>query len=140
MDLKGSQTHAGLKLAFARKAQANRLYLFLAKLSDNEGRRDLARLFRDIAEGEALHAHGLLQHLRKAGDPLTGAPLETWEHFTQAAIEASKEEATKLFPEMAAKAREEGFAEIADWFDSLARAETAHADRFTRYKDNLETD
>lgn len=140
MDLKGSQTQANLKLALARKAQANRLYLYLAKLSDNEGRRDLARLFRDIAEGESLHALGLLQHMRKAGDPLTGVPLDGWENFVLSAVEGSKEEATKIFPEMAAKAREEGFADVAEWFESLARAEGTHAARFQKYKDGLYTD
>ena len=51
-ELKGSQTHANLKDAFAGESQANRRYLYFAKVADVEGQPDIAGLFRDTAEGE----------------------------------------------------------------------------------------
>ena len=39
-------------------------------------------------------------------------------------------EYTDMYPGMAKTAREEGFAEIADWFETLAKAEKSHAGRF----------
>lgn len=137
MELKGSQTHENLKAAFARKAMTNRLYLFLARQADNEGRRDLARLFREVADGETLHGFGLMEHLRTAGDPITGNPMDGWEAYLQNAVDASKQEAETLFPKMAEQARADGFAEIGEWFDSLAKAEANHGDRFVRYKESL---
>jgi len=140
VELKGSKTHESLSAALVRKAVANRLYLYLAKQADNEGRRDLARLFRETADGETLHAFGLLEHIKTVGDPLNGSPMGGWEDYLKNAIEASREEAEKVFPGFAQAARDEGFADIADWFDALAKGETVHADRFQRYKESLYSD
>ena len=73
--LKGSKTHTNLKEAFAGESQANRRYLYFAKVADVEGYPDIAGLFRDTAEGETGHAHGHLDYLKKVGDPATGEPL-----------------------------------------------------------------
>lgn len=73
--LKGTHTHQNLKAAFAGEAQANRCYLYFARLADVEGYPEIAGLFRDTAEGEAGHAHGHLDRLREDGDPVTGMPM-----------------------------------------------------------------
>ena len=64
-DLKGSKTHTNLKEAFAGESQANRRYIYFAKVADVEGHPDLAGLFRDTAEGETGHAHGHLDYLKR---------------------------------------------------------------------------
>src|SRR5437588_267538 len=74
-ELKGSKTHGNLKDAFAGESQANRRYLYFAKVADVEGHPDLAGLFRDTAEGETGDAHGHLDYLRRVGDPATGEPI-----------------------------------------------------------------
>lgn len=137
MELADSRTLANLKAALQRKAVTNRLYLWLARQADTEGRRDLARLFREVAEGETLHALGMMEHLRKSGDPITGGPMEGWESHLANAVDASRQEAEKLFPDWAEVARQEGFTDVAEWFDALSRAEANHADRFVRYKEAL---
>ncbi len=48
-NLKGSKTHQNLKDAFAGESQANRRYLYFAKIADVEGYPDVAGLFRDTA-------------------------------------------------------------------------------------------
>jgi rubrerythrin len=130
--LNGSKTHQNLKTAFANEAQANRRYLYFARQADVEGYPEIAGLFRDTAEGEAGHAHGHMDHLRAVGDPVTGKPIGATPVNLEAAIAGETLEYTGLYPEMAATAREEGFPEIADWFERLAKAEHNHAERFRR--------
>ena len=130
--LKGSKTEQNLKDAFAGESQANRRYLFFAKAADIEGYPEVAGLFRDTAEGETGHAHGHLDYLRKVGDPATGLPISEVSEMLKAAVAGETHEYTDMYPGMAKQAREEGFAEIADWFETLAKAERSHAGKFQR--------
>ena len=129
--LNGTQTHTNLKEAFAGESQANRRYLYFAKTADVEGQPDLAGLFRDTAEGETGHAHGHLDYLKKVGDPATDLPFGDTALNLQSAVHGETHEYTDMYPGMAKAARGEGFAEIADWFETLAKAEKSHAGRFS---------
>lgn len=135
--LNGTKTHQNLKEAFAGESQANRRYLYFAKTADVEGQPDIAGLFRDTAEGETGHAHGHLDYLKQVGDPATGEPIGTSEKNLKAAIAGETYEYTKMYPGFAKTAREEGFAEVAEWFETLARAEKSHAGRFQKGLDTL---
>jgi len=137
MNLNGSNTFQNLKDAFAGESMANRRYLYFARLADVEGQPDIAGLFRDTAEGETGHAHGHLDYLRKVGDPATGLPIGETKLNLKAAIHGETHEYTDMYPGMAKTAREEGFTEIADWFETLARAEKSHAGRFQKGLDTL---
>jgi rubrerythrin len=130
--LKGTKTHENLKEAFAGESQANRRYLYFAKQADVEGFPDISGLFRDTAEGETGHAHGHLDYLKEVGDPATGLPIGDTQSNLEAAIAGETHEYTDMYPGMAKTAREEGFSEIADWFETLAKAEKSHAGRFTQ--------
>ena len=129
--MKGSKTHENLKYAFAGESQANRRYLYFAKIADVEGYPEVAGNFRETAEGETGHAHGHLDYLKKVGDPATGLPMGPTEDNLKAAIAGETHEYTDMYPGMAKAAREEGFAEVADWFETLAKAEKSHAGRFS---------
>ena len=131
-DLKGSKTELNLRDAFAGESQANRRYLYFAKAADIEGYPEVAGLFRDTAEGETGHAHGHLEYLKKVGDPATGLPIGEVSQMLQAAVAGETHEYTDMYPGMAKTAREEGFGEIADWFETLAKAERSHAGKFQR--------
>ena len=130
MILKGTKTHENLKFAFAGESQANRRYLYFAQIADIEGSTEVAALFRSTAEGETGHAFGHLEFLTPAGDPATDLPIGNTENNLKAAIEGENHEYTDMYPGMAKIAREEGFDEIADWFETLAKAEKSHAGRF----------
>jgi rubrerythrin len=130
--LKGSKTHDNLKAAFAGESQANRRYLYFAKVADVEGHPEVAGNFRETAEGETGHAHGHLDYLRKVGDPATDLPIGSTEDNLKAAIAGETHEYTDMYPGMAKTARDEGFAEVADWFETLAKAEKSHAGRFDK--------
>ena len=133
MGLKDSKTEQNLKDAFAGESQANRRYLYFAAKADVEGYNDVAAVFRSTAEGETGHAHGHLEYLEEVGDPATGLPIGS----TDANLKASHEY-TDMYPGMAKSARDEGFDEIADWFETLAKAERSHANRFQKALDNLD--
>ncbi len=132
MKLAGTKTHENLKAAFAGESQANRRYLYFAAKADVEGQNDVASIFRSTAEGETGHAHGHLEYLESVGDPATGLPIGSSRQNLKAAIEGETHEYTDMYPGMAKTAREEGFDEIADWFETLAKAERSHANRFSQ--------
>ena len=136
-ELQGSKTHQNLKEAFAGESQANRRYLYFAKVADVEGQPDIAGLFRDTAEGETGHAHGHLDYLKRVGDPATGEPIGDTQKNLKASIAGETYEYTQMYPGFAKTAREEGFTEIAEWFETLARAERSHAGRFQKGLDTL---
>jgi len=138
-ELKGTKTHGNLKDAFAGESQANRRYLYFAKVADVEGQPDIAGLFRDTAEGETGHAHGHLDYLKRVGDPATGEPIGDSVKNLKASIAGETYEYTQMYPAFAKTAREEGFEEIAEWFETLARAERSHAGRFQKGLDSLNT-
>ena len=136
--LKGSKTHDNLKYAFAGESQANRRYLYFAKIADVEGYPEVAGNFRETAEGETGHAHGHLDYLKKVGDPATNLPMGPTVDNLKAAIAGETHEYTDMYPGMAKTARAEGFTEIADWFETLARAEKSHAGRFSQMLQSIE--
>ena len=136
-NLKGTKTHENLKAAFAGESQANRRYLYFAKQADIEGYPDVAGLFRDTAEGETGHAHGHLDYLAVVGDPATDLPIGSSRQNLKAAVAGETHEYTDMYPGMAKTARGEGFAEIADWFETLAKAEKSHAGRFQKMLDSI---
>src|SRR5512140_2530858 len=135
--LKGSKTEENLKAAFAGESQANRRYLYFANKADVEGQNDVAALFRSTAEGETGHAHGHLEWREQVGDPATGLPIGSTRNNLKAAVAGETHEYTDMYPGMAKSARDEGFEEIADWFQTLAKAERSHANRFQKALDAL---
>ena len=137
MELKGSKTEKNLKDAFAGESQANRRYLYFAQKADVEGYNDVAAVFRSTAEGETGHAHGHLEYLEEVGDPATGKPIGETKNNLVSAVAGETHEYTDMYPGMAKTAREEGFEEIADWFETLAKAEKSHAGKFQKTLDSL---
>ncbi len=137
MSLKDSKTEQNLKDAFAGESQANRRYLYFAQRADIEGYNDVATVFRSTAEGETGHAHGHFEYLEETGDPATGLPIGNTADNLKAAIAGETHEYTDMYPGFASTARAEGFGEIADWFETLAKAEKSHANRFQGLLDDI---
>ncbi|MGH8279366.1 MAG: rubrerythrin family protein [Gammaproteobacteria bacterium] len=136
--LKGTRTEENLKRAFAGEAQANRRYVYFAARADIEGYNDASAAFRVTAESETSHANGHLEYLEQVGDPLTDLPIGSTRDNLKAAIAGETHSYTATYPDMARVAREEGLDEIADWFETLARAERAHARRFQKALEEIE--
>ena len=130
--LRGTKTEQNLKDAFAGESQANHRYLYFAQKAAVAGFNDVAAVFRSIAEGETGHAHGHLEYLEEVRDPATGKPIDPTGDNLKAAIASETHEYTDMYPDMARAARQEGFDEIADWFETLAKAGKSHAGRFQK--------
>lgn len=136
--LKGTKTLENLKEGFAGESQANRRYLYFARKADIEGYPDVAGVFRDTAEGETGHAFGHFEYMEEIGDPATGEPVGDTTANLKSAIAGETYEYTKMYPGFAKTARDEGFAEIAEWFETLARAEKSHAGRFQKALESVQ--
>ncbi|NTV40955.1 MAG: rubrerythrin family protein [Candidatus Moranbacteria bacterium] len=94
-----SKTQENLKAAFAGESQANRKYLAFAKVAEAEGKTNLAKLFRVVAEGETVHA---LKHLNNLGEVKDSV------ENVKAAIAGETYEVETMYPEFIAAAEEEG--------------------------------
>lgn len=137
MGLKNSKTIENLKVAFAGESQANRRYLYFARTADIEGYPEVAGVFKNTADGETGHAFGHLDFIKEVGDPATGLPIGETEDNLKAAVAGETYEYTEMYPGFAKTAREEGFAEVAEWFETLARAEKSHAGKFQSTLDSM---
>ena len=139
MSLEGSKTHENLKSAFAGESQANRRYMYFARQADIEGYPEAASVFKNTADGETGHAFGHLEFMEKqgGGDPATGKDIGDTGLNLAAAVAGETYEYTEMYPGFAKTAREEGFDEIAEWFETLARAEKSHAGKFQETLDSL---
>jgi len=135
--LNGTKSHDNLKHAFAGESQANRRYLYFARIADIEGYPDVGGLFRDTSEAETGHAFGHLDFLKEVGDPCTGVAIGTTEKNLKSAVEGETYEYTEMYPGFAKTARSEGFVELAEWFETLAKAEKCHAGRFSKGIDRI---
>ena len=135
--LANTKSHENLKNAFAGESQANRRYLYFARVADIEGYPDVGGLFRDTSEAETGHAFGHLDFLKEVGDPCTGVPIGNTAKNLKSAVEGETYEYTEMYPGMAKTARGEGFPEIAEWMETLAKAEKSHAGRFQKMLDTL---
>ncbi|KAF0852286.1 mitochondrial rubrerythrin (aerobic-type RBR) [Andalucia godoyi] len=136
-NLAGTRTHENLRMAFSGESMANRRYLYFATQADVQGQPEVSSLFRAVAEGETGHAFGHLEFLQDVGDPATGEPFGDSEANLRSAIVGETHEYSDMYPGMARTAREEGLDDIADWFETLARAEKSHAGRFQKALNEL---
>jgi rubrerythrin len=135
--LRGTVTEQNLKNAFAWESQANPRYLYFAQKADAEGFNDVAAVFRSTAESKTGHAHRHLDYLEEVRDPATGKPVGATRDNLKAAIAGETHEYVDIYPGMARAARQEGFNEIADWFETLAKAGKSHAGRIQKALDAL---
>ena len=140
MSFMTSKTHQNLKDAFAGESQANRRYTWMAAVAEKEGLPEAVELFKHSADGETGHA---LKHLmflaEKAGDPATGLPLGDTKTNLRSAVAGETYEYTDMYPDFARQARDEGYSEIAAWFETLAKVERFHAGRFQAALAKLDT-
>ena len=136
--LVGTKTGKNLKAAFAKSAEAHLRYLYFAQKADIEGYNDVSAVFRSIAKGKTGHAHGHLEYLEGIGDPASATPIGSTTENLRAAIAAEAHESTDVYSGMAKTARDESFDDIADWFETLAKAVRSPYERFKKALDSLD--
>ena len=121
MELKGSQTEKNLWAAFAGESQAYTKYGYYASRAKKDGFEQISALFAETAGNEKEHAKIWFKLVAGIGD--TAANLE-------AAANGENEEWTSMYPEFAQVAQEEGFTKIARLFESVAKIEKEHEERY----------
>ncbi|MGI6065633.1 MAG: rubrerythrin [Bacillota bacterium] len=128
-ELKGTKTERNLLDAFAGESQARNKYTYFASVAKKEGYEQIAALFLETAENEKEHAKIWLKKLKGIGN--------TIENLKVAAT-GENDEWTGMYPKMVQEAREEGFEEIAQLFEGVAKIEKEHEERFKKLLENIE--
>ena len=136
-DLRGTKTLEDLQEAFARESQDNRRFLYFATKAEVEGLPEMASLFRSVAEGETMHAFGHLDFLSELGEWTGLGEMSPVVACLKAALQLEVVEHTQMYPGFARTAREEGFDEVAEWFEVLIRSERSHAEHLARAVETL---
>ncbi len=140
--LKGTRTERNLLTAFAGESQARNRYSFFASQAKKEGYQQIASIFLETAGNEREHAKRLFRFLEGGEVEITAAFPAGVIGDTRANLKASAAgenyEHTKMYPEFARTAEEEGFPEIAAVFRAIAVAEKQHEKRYLALLENLE--
>jgi rubrerythrin len=140
--LKGTQTEKNLLAAFAGESQARNRYTYFAGAARKEGLQQIALIFEETANQEKEHAKRFFTFLEGGEVEITAAypagKIGTTLENLRAAAEGEGFEWGTLYPAFAAKAREEGFPEIATVFTLIGTAEKQHGKRYGDLADNVE--
>ncbi|MGV7928329.1 MAG: rubrerythrin [Spirochaetota bacterium] len=139
--VKGTKTEKNLLAAFAGESQARNRYTYFASVAKKEGYEQIAGIFLETAENEKEHAKRFFKFLEGGEVEITasypaGIIGTTAENLKEAA-EGENMEHTKLYPEAAKTAEEEGFKEIAFLFRKVAEVEVHHEQRYLTLLKNL---
>jgi rubrerythrin len=140
--LKGTRTEKNLLAAFAGESQARNRYTFFASQAKKEGFEQIAAIFLETADNEKEHAKRFFKFLEGGNVEITASfpagIIGTTKDNLKAAAAGENEEHTKLYPEFAAIAKEEGFPAIAAAFRSIAVVEKHHEARYLKLLKNVE--
>ena len=140
--IKGTETEKNLLKAFAGESQARNRYTYFASVARKEGYRQIEALFIETAENEREHAKRFFKFL-EGGDleiqaSYPAGKIGTTVENLKAAAAGENEEWTELYPAFAAKAKEEGFPEVAAAFTMIAKVEKEHEERYLKLAENVE--
>jgi len=140
--IRGTKTEKNLLIAFAGESQARNRYTYFASQARKEGYEQIAAIFLETAENEKEHAKSLFKFLEGGEVEITATfpagAIRTTRENLKAAAAGENYEHTKMYPEFAKTAEEEGFPEIAAVFRAIAVAEKHHEKRFLTLLENIE--
>ena len=128
-NLKGTKTEKNLWDAFAGESQARNKYTYFAKIAKKEGYEQISAYFLETAENEKEHEKLHFKTLDGIGNTIDNL---------KSAAEGENYEWTDMYPTMAKDAREEGFDDIAEMFEGIAKVEKRHETRYKKLLNNIE--
>jgi len=138
---KGTQTEKNIVTAFVGESQARNKYTFFAAKAREDGFHQIAAIFEETASQEKEHAQRLFKLLEGGEVTLTGqfhaGKVGTTAENLQAAADGEDYEWKTMYPEFAKTARDEGFSAVATIFESIAKAEKRHSERYLALKANV---
>ncbi len=129
MNLKGTKTEQNLKDAFAGESMARNKYSYYASKAKKEGYEQIAAIFQETADNEKEHAKMWFKLFDRIGS--------TPENLL-AAAQGEHYEWTEMYANMAKDARAEGFDDIANLFEGVAKVEKKHDERYQALLKNIE--
>ena len=130
-DLKGTKTEQNLREAFAGESQARNKYTYYASKAKKDGYEQIAAIFQETADNEKEHAKIWFKLLHGGSVP------STEENLKDAAM-GENFEWTDMYDRMAKEAKEEGFDHIAYLFESVAKIEKEHEERYKKLIENID--
>jgi len=140
--LRGTRTEQNLLKSFAGESQARNRYEFFASVAKKEGFEQIAAIFLTTASQEKEHGKRFFKFLEGGDVEITASypagKIGTTAENLKAAAAGENEEWTKLYPEFAKVAREEGFPEIAAAFTMISKVEAEHEKRYLKLLSNVE--
>jgi rubrerythrin len=141
---KGTQTEKNLVTAFVGESQARNKYTFFAVKAREDGFHQIAAIFEETASQEKEHAQRLFKLLEGGEVTLTGSfhagKVGTTAENLQAAADGEDYEWKTMYPEFAKTAKDEGFSAVATIFESIAKAERRHSERYLKLRANVVAD
>ena len=126
----GTKTKENLEAAFAGESQARNKYTFYASKAKKDGYEQIAAIFTETADNEKEHAKMWYKELH-------GGAVEDTEINLEAAADGENYEWTDMYAGFAVTAREEGFVELAEKFEEVARIEKSHEERYRKLLSNV---
>ena len=141
-NIKGSQTEKNLLKAFAGESQARNRYTYFAKVAKKEGFEQISEFFLETAEQEKSHAKSFFKFFEGGDVEITAmfpaGKIGTTAENLKVAAKGENEEWTKLYPEFARSADEEGFNKVSSVFKLIAKIEEVHEARYLKLLKNIE--
>jgi rubrerythrin len=142
--LKGTKTEKNLLKSFAGESQARNRYEYFASVAQKEGYEQIANIFMETSLQEKEHAKRFFKFLEGgSAEVIAGYPagiISTTKENLKAAAEGENEEWTKLYPDFAEMAKEEGFPEVATAYKMIAKVEAEHERRYLKILQNISED
>ena len=127
----GTKTEKNLMEAFSGESQARNKYTYYASAARKAGFVQMANIFEETANQEKEHAKMWFKELHGIGTPE--------ENLADAAA-GENYEWTDMYVHMAKTAEEEGFPELANKFEGVARVEAAHERRYRKLLESYRAD
>ncbi|PPD57387.1 rubrerythrin [Dehalogenimonas etheniformans] len=139
--IRGSRTEVNLLTAFAGESQARNRYTYFASAARKEGFEQIANIFIETAENEKEHAKVFFKYLEGGDVQITASypagAIGTTLKNLEAAAAGENLEWTKIYADFAQTAKEEGFPEVAQSFEQIAKVERFHESRYSRLISNV---
>ncbi len=140
-NLKGSKTEQNLLKAFAGESQARNRYTYFASAARKEGFEQIANLFLETAENEREHAKLFFKHLEGGDVEITASypagKIGTTKENLEAAAAGENMEWTTIYSDFAKIAKDEGYPEVANTFEQIAKVEKFHESRYRKLVNNV---
>lgn len=124
-----SLTYLNLKKSFEDEAKLYFRYKFFLSVAEYEGLEKISKVLREFSESSLDNVQGSMDFLRSFKDPGSNVPLGSTSQNLKSLLQTEIEQTSSLYPQMAVIAREEGFSDVASWFDTLEKLKRFHVQK-----------